>query len=133
MRSPTRPRALVAAWFDFLAEGQKGLAESLRRIIRQAAPDASESVKWGNLVFGVDDMLLMAIVPHKAHVHLQLFNGSQLPPGLAPLEGQGRGSRQLRFRFHQAVDEAQVTAVVLACIELARSQASERAAPDAQP
>ncbi|GAA0752492.1 DUF1801 domain-containing protein [Ideonella azotifigens] len=126
MRTAARPKALVAAWFDFLTEPQRGLAEQLQAAVRQAVPEATETVKWGNLVFGVDDTLLMAIVPFKGHVNLQLFNGSQLPPGIAPLDGSGRGSRSLRCRLGLPIDSVQVQMLVLASVTLARRQAAER-------
>lgn len=126
LRINARPKALVAAWFDFLTPSQRQVAELLQSAIRSAVPDITESVKWGNLVFGVDDMLVLAIVPHKAHVNLQVFNGSQLPADLAPLDGVGRGSRSLRCRLNQPIDGIQVQMLVSASVALARRNAPER-------
>lgn len=126
MRSAARPKALVSAWFDFLTPGQRGVSEVLQAAVHQAAPDVSVSVKWGNLVFGVDDTLVMAIVPHKGHVNLQFFNGSALPSELGPLDGAGRGSRSLRCRLNQPIDAVQVQMLVSASVALARSTARPR-------
>ena len=98
MRSNARSKALVSAWFDF-------------------QPEAVRSVAL---------LLQLAIAPHKAHVNLQLFHGSELPPGLGPLEGAGRGSRSLRCRLNQTVDPVQVEMLVAACVALARRMAGER-------
>ncbi|NDY91565.1 DUF1801 domain-containing protein [Ideonella livida] len=126
MRSSARPKALVAAWFDFLSPAQRPACEVLQRAVRLAVPEVQEAVKWGNLVFSVNEVVFMALVPHKAHVHLQVLNGSLLPPGLAPLEGTGRGSRNLRVRLTQPVDVPLVEALAAASAQLARGQVRER-------
>ncbi len=126
MRSAARPKALVAAWFDFLTPGQRPTCEALQAAIRNAAPDVMEAVKWGNLVFSVHDVVFAAIVPHKAHANLQIFNGSQLPPGLPLLDGVGRGPRTLRCRFTQPVDRVAVEMVISASAALARRLGQSR-------
>lgn len=126
MRSAARPKALVAAWFDFLTPGQRQTCEALQAAIRSAVPDVMEAVKWGNLVFSVQEVVFAAIVPHKAHANLQIFNGSLLPPGLPPLDGVGRGPRTLRCRFTQPVDRVTVEMVISASAALARRQAQDR-------
>jgi hypothetical protein len=130
MRSATRPRALIASWFDFLALPQRQVAERLQRAIHRAAPDAQEGIKWGNLVFSMEGLVFLAIVPHKAHVNLQIFNATQLdlPEGLPPLDGVGRGPRSLRCRLNQPVDEVLVEMLVSASAGLAWQQAGERQA-----
>lgn len=126
MRSASRPKALVAAWFDFLTPVQRQTCEVLQATIRTTVPDVGEAVKWGNLVFSVNEVVFAAIVPHKAHVNLQIFNGSQLPPGTPVLDGVGRGSRTLRCRCTQPVDTVTVEMVISASAMLARRQALER-------
>lgn len=126
MRSTTRPKALVASWFDFQPAAVRSVAEALQQAVREAAPDLSETVKWGNLVFQLDGQVLLAIAPHKAHVNLQIFNGHLLPDELGPLDGVGRGPRSLRCRLHQAIDPVQVQMLVSASVALARQQADPR-------
>jgi len=122
MRSASSSRALVAAWFDFQTAAQRELSEALRAVVREAEPALTEGIKWGKLVFLLDGRMLLAISPHKTHVHLQVFNGSQLPPELAPLDGAGHGLRNLRCRLHQPIDPVQVEMVVAASAELERRQ-----------
>ncbi len=131
MRSASRPKALVSAWFDFLTPVQRRTCEELHAAIRHAAPDAIEAVKWGNLVYAVNEVVFAAIVPHKAHVNLQIFNGSQLPPGVPVLDGVGRGSRSMRCRCTQPVDTVTVEMVIVASASLARRQIHERYRPPA--
>jgi len=111
---------MVSAWFDFLTDPQRELAQALAQAIRRVAPQAVEAVRWGQLVFSVDDQALMALVPFKNSVNLQFFNGSALTAHQQVLEGNSRGSRHLRCRLHQPVDEALVAELVRACIRTGR-------------
>lgn len=116
MRSGPRSKALVSAWLDFQPAQQREVARALRAAVREAAPDLSEIVRWGQLVFVCNGSPLLAIAPHRGHVSLQLFNGHLLPEGLGPLEGSGRGVRSLKCRLSQPVDVVQVQMVVAACV-----------------
>lgn len=126
MRSAARPKALIAAWFDFQPPPVRSLAEALQQAIRAAAPELVETVKWGNLVFQLDGNAVLAIAPHKAHVNLQFFNGSHMPTDIAPLDGAGRGVRSLRCKLGQPVDPVTVDMLVSACVALAQRHAAER-------
>ena len=123
MRSAIRPKALISAWFDFQPPAARALAEQLQQAVRAAAPDLTETVKWGNLVFQLDGAAVLAIAPHKAHVNLQVFNGALLPSTLGALEGVGRGSRSLRCKLNQTFDHVQVEMLVSASVALSRQQA----------
>lgn len=126
MRSNARSKALVAAWFDFQPEPVRAVAERLQQAVLAAEPELGESIKWGNLVFLLDGLAVLAIAPHKSHVNLQLFHGSELPAGLGLLEGAGWGSRSLRCRLNQPVDAVQVEMLVAATVAWARQQAAQR-------
>lgn len=126
MRSNARSKALVSAWFDFQPEAVRSVALLLQQAVRAAEPELTETIKWGNLVYQWDGVAVLAIAPHKAHVNLQLFHGSELPPELGPLEGAGRGSRSLRCKLNQTVDPVQVEMLVAACVALARRMVDER-------
>jgi hypothetical protein len=122
MRSASSSRALVAAWFDFQTPAQRELSEALAAAVREAEPELVEGVKWGKLIFLFEGRMLLAISPHKTHVHLQVFNGSQLRGGFAPLDGTGPGARNLRCRLHQPLDAVEVEMVVAASVEHARRE-----------
>jgi hypothetical protein len=126
MRSNGRSKALVSAWFDFQSDTVRAVAEDLQQAVRVAEPELVETIKWGNLVYMLDGVAVLAIAPHKAHVNLQIFHGSELPPGLGPLEGAGRGSRNLRCRLHQTIDPVQVEMLVAAAVAMARRLAQQR-------
>lgn len=124
MRSASNSRALVAAWFDFQTPAQRELSEALAAAVREAEPELVEGVKWGKLIFLFESRMLLAIAPHKTHVHLQVFNGSQIRGRFAPLEGQGAGARNLRCRLNHPLDRVEVEMVVAASVEQARREAS---------
>ena len=81
-----------------------------------AAPQLRQEVKWGNLCFQDNGENVAAIVLHKSHAHLQIFNGAALSARFPQLEGSGRGMRLLKWRLRQPVDAALVREVMLASL-----------------
>lgn len=120
MRSNPRSKALVEAWLDFQPEAQREVAGALRQAVRAAAPELTESLRWGQLVFLNEAGPLLAIAPHRTHVNLQVFNGHLLAPDLVALEGQGRGVRSYKCRLNQPVDAEQVHRLVAASLAAAQ-------------
>lgn len=116
MRGTVRPNALVAAYFDTLGPQPRETAQALQRAVLEAAPELMQSVKWGNLVFMTERQNLLAIVAHKGHANLQLFNGAALAGDFPQLEGTGKGLRHLKCRYRQPVDTALVGALVRAAL-----------------
>jgi len=129
MRSILRPAALIETWFDTLRPEQNDLARHLRELVVAAAPELVSSVKWGNLMFTYEGTHAVAIVMHKDHANLQIFNGASLVDQFPELEGTGRGMRHVRFRYRFPVDEDLVREVVKACVEL--MELSPRTGPGA--
>lgn len=118
MRSILRPAALIETWFDNLRPEQRDLARILRTLVQDASPDLVQTVKWGNLMFTHEGTHAVAIVMHKDHANLQVFNGALLSDQFPELEGTGRGVRHIRFRYRYPVDEELVREVVQACVDL---------------
>src|SRR5258705_957782 len=117
MRSIRRPAALIETWFDNLRPEQHDMARILRSLVQAAAPDLVPSVKWGNLMFTYEGTHAVAMVMHKDHANLQVFNGVSLIDRFPELEGTGRGMRHMRFRYRLPVDEDLVRHLVQACVE----------------
>ena len=86
-------------------------------------------MKWGNLMFTHDGTHAVAIVMHKDHANLQIFNGAALVERFPELEGGGKGVRHLRFRYRYPVDEELIREVVQACVE--QMELTPRTAPGA--
>jgi hypothetical protein len=79
------------------------IARALRLAVLEAFPDA---VEWfdpgdGLLAFGSRRAmrdLYFAIIPHKAHVNLQLVDGVDLPNPDGRIEGTGKRARHVKVR-----------------------------------
>lgn len=129
MRSILRPAALIETWFDTLRPEQQELARLLRDLVQASAPELVSSVKWGNLMFTYQGTHAVAIVMHKDHANLQIFNGAALAERFPELEGTGKGVRHLRFRYRYPVDEELVREAVQSCVEM--MELSPRTGPGA--
>ena len=117
MRSMLHSAALIDTWFDTLRPEQAAAAQRLREIVLEIAPGLAQSIKWGNLMFSHAGAHAIAIVAHRDHLNLQLFNGALLAEQFPVLEGQGKGLRHLRVRLRQPVDEDLVRALVQASVD----------------
>ncbi|HQY08675.1 MAG: DUF1801 domain-containing protein [Burkholderiales bacterium] len=118
MRHLVRPSALVATYFDTLAPNQVATARALQQVVLGAAPQLEQTVKWGNLTFICEGRNLLAIVTHKAHAHLQVFNGAALAREFPELEGVGKGIRHLKLRYAQPLDADLIHDLVRASVAL---------------
>ena len=107
---------VVDAWFDKLPGAQRARAHELRGIILAAAPTLSQAVKWGNLVFARSGANLLAIVVHREHINLQVFNGALLAARFPQLAGSGKGMRHLSIRDDEVIDAQLVQAITRACV-----------------
>ena len=117
MRSMLQSAALIDAWFDTLRPDERELSRELRQAVMAAEPALAQSIKWGNLMFTLGGRHALAIVIHKDHANLQVFNGVALLAAFPALEGAGKGMRHLRLRYRQPVDTVLVAALAHACVE----------------
>ena len=116
MRSIVRPVALIEAWLDTLRPDQRATALALNEAALAAEPGLMRTIKWGNLIFMHRGVHAVAVVVHKDHANLQVFNGAVLAEAFPALEGTGKGVRHLKVRYAQAVDAPLVTTLVRACV-----------------
>lgn len=116
MRTIVRTAALVDAWFDTLTPPQQETAHALRNAVLAAEPTLTQAVKWGNLVFVHNGTHALAIVCHRDHCNLQIFDGAQIAQQFPMLDGVGKAMRHLRCRHGEPVDEPLVAAIAHACI-----------------
>jgi uncharacterized protein YdhG (YjbR/CyaY superfamily) len=116
MRSMLHAAALITAWFDTLEPAQRDTAQALRDSVLAAGPELAQSIRWGNLLFSHAGRHALAIVIHREHANLQVFNGIALAAQFPALEGTGRGMRHLKQRYRQPVDAARIAAIVSACV-----------------
>jgi len=124
--APTGP---TAADFEKLLEPHAPAvaeaARALRTVIAAAFPEAVEQVDFGNMLLAVGKSMAMrdlafAIIPHSAHVNLQLPDGVDLPDPDGLIEGTGKRIRHVKVRSVDAASSAAVRAIVDAQVALRR-------------
>src|ERR687895_1309585 len=80
---------------------------ALRSLVREVMPDASEQVDLPDrlLAFGFGSPggvrmrgLAVALIPHTAHVNVQLADGAELPDPAGIVEGTGKRIRHVKCR-----------------------------------
>jgi hypothetical protein len=99
------------------------VARALRLTVLEAFPGAIEWFDPGNglLAFGSTRAmrdLSFAIIPHKAHVNLQLVDGVDLPNPEGRIEGTGKRARHVKIRTAEDVASTWLRAAIEA--QLAR-------------
>jgi hypothetical protein len=102
-----------------------GTARALRRVLAAAFPEAVEQVDFGNKLLAVGKSMAMrdltfAIIPHSAHVNLQLADGVDLPDPGKLVEGTGKRIRHVKVRSIEAAATPQLRAIVDAQAALRR-------------
>jgi hypothetical protein len=117
MRSALHSAALIDAWLDTLRSPHREIAEATRALIIDVEPTLEESIKWGNLVFSHRRQHVLALIVHKDHVNLQVFNGRSLAPQFPMLEGVGKGLRHVKLKPSQVQEEAALRSLVRASID----------------
>ena len=105
-RRPRLAAPLVQSWFELLPPNQQATARTLHAQIMGHAPQLGLAVRSGHLVYGLDNGFVMALQPHRQHLHLQVFHAAGLAAQFPELEGTAKGPRQLRVRYGQELDEA---------------------------
>ena len=121
-RRLTQP--LVESWFDLQSPVPQATARAVHAVVTATAPRLEPAVRSGNLVYMLDRVHVLALAPHRTHLHLQVFESADLAERLPELEGAAKGLRQWRLRHGQPVDEAQVQRVVQTVVEQAAARRS---------
>jgi hypothetical protein len=92
---------------------------ALRKLIREAAPDAVESIKWGQPVYEVNGPFAY-IKAYKNHVNFGLWRGAELTDPKGILEGTGSRMRHVELRSVADIDTAMLQAMVRTAVEMNR-------------
>jgi hypothetical protein len=89
------------------APAVQAVARALRDAIRVEFPGVDERVDFGNKLIGYGRSmrmrdLLFAVIPHTAHVNLQLADGAALADPTGIVEGTGKRIRHVKVRSVEA-------------------------------
>jgi len=107
----------VGAYISSLPRRQRAIAERLRAFLREAAPHARESIKWGQPVYEVNGPFAY-IKAHRNYVNLGFWRGIDLvdPKGL--LEGEGNKMRHVKISAPEEIDRESLLQFVRAAVAL---------------
>ena len=97
----------------------RGVAMELRRVVRAAAPDATESIKWGQPVYGVGGPFA-ALKAHPRWITLTFWRGADLADPFGLLEGDGDRMRHARFAATSDVRADEITELVRTAVAMNR-------------
>ena len=118
----TQPTDDAVAFDRFLAWSTPEIADiarALRLTVLEAFPDAIEWFDPGNGLLAIGNRRTMrdlrfAIIPHKAHVNLQLVDGVDLPNPDGRIEGTGKRARHVKVRSVADTRASWLTAAIAA-------------------
>ncbi len=107
----------VQEYIDGLEGWQAEVVSTVRELVLEAAPEASEAVKWAQPVFEFNGPFSY-IKAFKNHVNFGFWRGAELddPGGL--LHGGGDKMRHIKLSGPEDVQEDQFKALVERAVEL---------------
>jgi hypothetical protein len=114
------PSQLIDARIKDLNDWRGEMLARLRKLIRQADPEAVEEWKWRGVPVWSHAGIICTGETYKEVVKLTFAKGAALPDpsGLFNASLEGNTRRAIDFREGDKVDEAALTALVRAAVEL---------------
>jgi hypothetical protein len=90
-------------YLDETAPGVGDIARALRETVLEGFPDAVETFDRADVLLAIGTgrsmrAFVFAIIPHTAHVNLQLADGVDLPNPDGRIEGTGKRVRHVKVR-----------------------------------
>lgn len=119
VRAPARSAMTVEAYIASFQDWRGETLAALRQLIREAAPDVVESIKWGQPVYEHNGPVAH-IKAFKSHVNFGFWRGADLidPKGL--LKGTGGRMRHMALRSPADIDTSTLQAMVRTAVEMNR-------------
>ncbi len=96
---------------------QAEVVSELRRIVREAAPRATESIKWAQPVYE-DNGPFCWIKAHTGHVNIGFWRGAQLTDPKGLLEGDGDRMRHVKIANPKDINRTALKAFVREAVKL---------------
>ena len=114
---PDAPRRTVDDYVAAIPAPLIAVAEDLRAAVRAAAPDAKESIKWGQPAFESGGPFA-ALKAYPRWVTLTFWRGTALADPTGILAGDGDRMKHARFASVEEVRAAPVADLVRAAVAL---------------
>src|SRR5207253_1934148 len=80
----------------------RDIVYALRKVVREAAPDMEEALKWGMPCYSLNGMVCY-INPAKRHVTFGFYRGAELKDPERLLEGAGKKMRHVKVRGREDI------------------------------
>jgi len=100
-----------------VAPWQRTIIEKLRIVVRAAAPNALESIKWGQPVYEHKGPFAY-IKAHAAQVNFGFWRGAELSDDKRMLQGEGERMRHVKILETQPIDELTLASFVKQAVSL---------------
>jgi hypothetical protein len=121
-RAPIGPSARergvsVDAYVAGLGDWRGDIVSALRMLIREAAPDATESIKWGQPVYELNGPFSY-MKAFKSHVNFGFWRGAEMVDPKGFLKGTGNRMRHVELRSLADIDAPILQSMVRTAIAL---------------
>ena len=100
-----------------LEASQRLIAEELRRIVKEAAPHARETIKWGMPVY-VQKGNMCYISGMSSYVNLGFYRGADLTDPDCLLEGTGKKLRHVKVRSVESISTESLQRLVAEAVRV---------------
>ena len=97
----------VNEFINGLEDDKKEIVISLRKLALAIAPESSEEIRWGGLVFS-SDRPFCGIMAYKKYVSVVFDRGAEIPDPDNYLEGSGKNMRHLKIFQHEDIENKKV-------------------------
>ena len=101
-----------AGWRKDQSPGNRRLIGALERIVDEAAPGLTRTMKWGQGCFAEGDAHKLYIHTKHDHVQLGFYRGATLDDPDWLLRGKGKYVRHVRVESPSDIDLAAVTGLI---------------------
>jgi hypothetical protein len=111
---PTKAKPVASAVDEYVAKvvpWQRAVIEKLRAVVKEAAPEAVESIKWGQPVYEHSGPFAY-IKAHAAQVNFGFWRGAELDDPKRLLQGEGEKMRHVKILETHVLDEPALAAFV---------------------
>lgn len=83
---------------EFLDAEKLEILQKLRKIFLKNFPNVNEEIKYGGIVFLLDEHLFSGLFVRKNHISLEFVHGAEMNDPKNLLEGTGKFRRHLKIR-----------------------------------
>ena len=105
-------------WVADIDPKLRSLAQGLRRMFLDAAPDFRESIKWGNPCFEKKVRTFYIASQSDKYVTLGLWQGALLPNPEGLIEGTGKRMRHVKLRSVEDLEAPALGGIIRQAVEL---------------